>query len=79
MPRAEITTTDGDGRIITRTVEDARYDDDGLLYIVDQGCEEIIRMTSPQFCSVRFLQTPEIPRCPTTVCVVDIIQKRMRR
>lgn len=79
MPRAEITTTDCDGHIVTRTVEDARYDDDGLLYIVDQGREEIIRMTSPQFCSVRFLPRPEPPQCPATVCVVDIIQRRMQR
>lgn len=72
MPRAEITTTDGDGRIITRAVEDARYDDDGLLYIEDKGGKEIIRMTSPQFCSVHFL-----PRSPETMCVIDIIQRRM--
>jgi hypothetical protein len=76
MPRAEITTTDCDGHIVTRTVEDARYDDDGLLYIVDQGREEIIRMTSPQFCSVKFIHET---RSPATVCVVDIIQRRMQR
>jgi hypothetical protein len=75
MPRAEVTTTDGDGRIITRTVEDARHDDDGLLYIVDEKGDEIIRMTSPQFCSVHFI--PE--QNQNGPCAVQIIMGRMHR
>ncbi len=79
MPRAEITTTDGDGRIITRTVEDARYDDDGLLYIEDKGNMEIIRMTSPRFCSVKLIREPRPPEPPQYTCAVDIIHGRMQR
>ncbi|WP_407356767.1 hypothetical protein [Methanolobus sp. WCC5] len=72
MPRAEITTTDSEGRMITREVWDARYDDDGLLYVEDRGGREIIRMTSPQFCSVHFL-----PRSTPTKCAMNIIQGMM--
>lgn len=68
MPRAEITTTNGES-MFTRTVEDARYDDDGLLYIEDKGCSEIIRMASPQFCSVRLIPSPKPGEGP---CAVEI-------